>query len=64
MWLIRSPWPAVPVKDVVALMWHWAEQPDPAAPAAPYDSERVTSRSGDFLRRDEAWVLEYRRGRG
>ena len=64
MWLIRSPWPAVPVDEAVALMWDWAEQPDPASPAAPHDSEWMTKRSRDFLSRDEAWVLDHRRGRG
>lgn len=64
LWLVRSPWPAVPLTEAIDLMWQWVEQPDPASPAAPYDSRTVTSRSRDFLGRDEAWVQSYRRSLG
>lgn len=65
MWLVRSPWPALPVTEAVSLMWDWVENPDPGTPTETHeDVEWGRRRSRDFLHREQEWVLAYRRGRG
>ena len=64
IWLVRSPWPAVPAGEAVALMWDWVEQSTTDRPEQEYDAGRERARCRDFLGRDQAWVLEYRRRRG
>lgn len=54
LWLVRSPWPAFTVEDVIRILWPWVER-DRAR-----DEAVFRSRAAEVLGWDEARALEWR----
>ena len=57
VWLLRSPWPSLTLREVFNAMWRWVERPD-----VEYDPETVRRRASEFLMLPEAdarrWLSE------
>lgn len=62
-WLVRSPWPSMPVTDVVTLLWRWisAHQPPRSGPVRPEDEEVRMVLVRQFLQADEDWAVAFKR---
>lgn len=59
-WLVRSPWPAVLVEDVIALLWQWQEarQPNRSGRVTDDDRAREAAAREQFFALDEASIQE------
>jgi hypothetical protein len=63
-WLLRSPWPAVPVQDVVDLIWDWEDLRHSrriSGPVTATDHDRWAAARREFFELDEEAVLKFRR---
>jgi hypothetical protein len=49
VWLVRSPWPSLTLREAFNAMWRWVERPE-----VEYDPDNVRARAAEFLSLSEA----------
>lgn len=63
-WLVRSPWPAMSVVEVVALLWQWVSahrhQPPRSGSGRAEDEEEQRNLVRQFLHAEESWALDFK----
>jgi hypothetical protein len=62
-WVVRSPWPSIPVGEVVNLLWEWVFA-DHASRSGQVNADDEAARRAlvrQFLHADEAWVQTFAR---
>jgi hypothetical protein len=57
-WFVRSPWPAIGVREVLSVLWAWLESRQRAAPG--HDTRHELDLVRELLRHDEAWIRDHR----